>query len=176
MISDSDALLINSDVESTSSYIFSPDGSYLAYMNYDREISGQAELWAVDLSTYDRSLLGTLPIPKGSGAAMPETANLSWSQDGTKLVFEFGRNAADRAIYLAYADGSGLAKVVESAHAPTISADGNCLAYIDNKQVFILDLNEIPQTSTSPTPFPLVNLPTAKSGGDFRLDKLQWSP
>jgi Tol biopolymer transport system component len=115
-------------------------------------------------------LLGTLPIPKGSGSSVPETANLSWSQDGTKLIFEFGRNAANRAVFLAYADGSGLVKIVDSAYAPTVSADGNCLAYISSRQVFIIDL-----AATSSTPLLVADFPT-KGTGDFRLDKLQWSP
>jgi len=175
MLADSDAAQIKSSVESASGFAFSPDGSHLAYMEYNRDL-GEANLFSEDLFTREQTLLGTLPIPKGSGSSVPDTANLSWSQDGTKLIFEFGRNATARAIYLAYADGSGMLKVIESAHAPTVSADGNCLAYIRGKQVFILDLNEIPQTSNSETPFPLVDLPSSKSGGDFRLDKLQWSP
>ncbi|HNQ95046.1 MAG TPA: hypothetical protein PKH47_10255, partial [Anaerolineales bacterium] len=65
----------------------------------------------------------------------------------------------------------GLIKLVESAHAPTISSDGNCLAYISDKQVFLLDLN-----SDVPVPIVLAELPTGRSIPDFRLDKLQWKP
>jgi Tol biopolymer transport system component len=111
-------------------------------------------------------------IPKGSGSSIPDVANLSWSPDGTKLVFEFGRSAQDRVIYLANADGSGMTKVVDSAHAPAISADGNCLAYISNKHVFLIDL----ASSNSTTPLLLAELPTGRGTPDFRLDKLQWSP
>jgi len=175
MTTDSDAALINSAVESTGSYAFSPDGTFLAYMEYDRDL-GEARLYTEDLASREPTWLGTLSIPKGSGAAMPETTNLSWSQDGTKLVFEFGRNAADRAIYLAYADGSSLVKVVESAHAPTISADGHCLAYISSKQIFALDLNEISTGVNVPRSVLLADLPAGGSNGDFRLDKLQWQP
>jgi Tol biopolymer transport system component len=96
---------------------------------------------------------------------------LSWSQDGKFLVFEFGRSASDRAIYLANADGTGLVKLVDSAHAPTISSDGNCLAYISNKQAFLLDLK-----NTTATPLLIADLPAGRSTSDFRLDKLQWKP
>jgi WD40 repeat protein len=169
MPSDTEAILINPSVVGTSSYAFSPDGTHLAYMEYDREL-GEARLYTEDLTTRELALLGTLPIPKGSGSSVPETANLSWSQDGTKLIFEFGRNAANRAVFLAYADGSGLVKIVDSAYAPTVSADGNCLAYISSRQVFIIDL-----AATSSTPLLVADFPT-KGTGDFRLDKLQWSP
>jgi len=175
MLTDSDSAQIKSSVESASGFAFSPDGSHLAYMEYDRDL-GEANLFSEDLITREQTLLGILPIPKGSGSSVPETSNMSWSGDGTKLVFEFGRNAADRAIYIANADESGMVKVVEAAHAPSISADGNCLAYISNKQVFILDLNEVSLKSSLSTPFLLADLPTGRSTADFRLDKLQWQP
>lgn len=167
--------LINSYVTYDGSYAFSPDGSQLAMMEYDRD-NGEARLVSLELTTREQTVLGSFPIPKGSGSSLPETANLSWSQDGTKLVFEFGRSAQDRAIYLAYADGSGMVKVIDSAHAPTVSADGNCLAYISNKRVFVLDLNEVSPTSNSAIPLPLAELPAGRGTADFRLDKLQWRP
>lgn len=156
-------------------FAFSPDGSLLAYMEYDREV-GEARLSTQNLAKGEYRLLGTLPIPKGSGSSVPETANLNWSQDGTKLVFEFGRYAQDRAIYIANADGSGMIKVIDAAHAPSISADGNCVAYISNKQVFVLDLNKISLGSNFATPFMLADLPAGRGIADFRLDKLQWRP
>ena len=162
-------------VEDESGFAVSRDGSRLAYFEMDRSL-GEARLVAQGFSSEDKTILATLPIPKGSGSSLPDMANLSWSQDGTKLIFEFGRNAADRAVYFAYADGSGMVKVADSAHAPTVSADGNCLAYISNKQVFVLDLNDVTPTSAAPIPFLLSDLPTGRSTTDFRLDKLQWSP
>ena len=172
---DSAVALINSSVIGEGNYAFSPDGSRLAYMEYDRD-PGEARLISEDIKTRKRIVLGTFPIPKGSGATLPKTANSSWSPNGKFLVFEFGRNAADLAIYLAYSDGSGLVKVVDSAHAPTISSDGNCLAYIRDKQIFALDLNEISSRSNIVTPVLLADLPAGGSNGDFRLDKLQWQP
>jgi hypothetical protein len=77
---------------------------------------------------------------------------------------------------MANADGSGMTKVVESAHAPAISSDGNCLAYISEKQVYVLDLNEVTPTSNIPTSIFLAALPTGQGTADFRLDKLQWRP
>jgi len=170
MLADSDAVLINSTVESAGSYAFSPDGSHLAYMEFNRDL-GEAKLYSEDLMSRELTILGALPIPRGSGSSIPNVANLSWSHDGSKLIFEFGRGAADRAIYNANTNGSGMVKIVDSAHAPSISADGNCLAYINNKQVFLLDLS-----SSQFEPFFLANLPAPRGTTDFRLDQLQWQP
>jgi len=71
-------------------------------------------------------------------------------------------------------DGADPVKVADSAHAPAISADGRCLAYISNKQVFLLDLTDISLTSTTVVPVLLAELPVGRSIADFRLDKLQW--
>jgi dipeptidyl aminopeptidase/acylaminoacyl peptidase len=162
-------------VEDESSYAFSPDGSRLAFMEYHRDV-GEAQLYLLHLTTQDVVIAGSLPIPKGSGSALPETANLSWSADGQYLVFDFGRNAADRAVYLAKADGTGMIKVVDAAYAPGISADGRCLAYISNKQVFLLDLAEVAGDPTTATPVRLADLPTGRGTPNTKLDKLQWSP
>jgi Tol biopolymer transport system component len=162
-------------VEDESSYAFSPDGSRLAFMEYHRDV-GEAQLYLLHLTTQDVVIAGSLPIPKGSGSALPETANLSWSADGQYLVFDFGRNAADRAVYLAKADGTGMIKVVDAAYTPGISADGRCLAYISNKQVFLLDLAEVAGDPTTATPVRLADLPTGRGTPNTKLDKLQWSP
>jgi Tol biopolymer transport system component len=101
---------------------------------------------------------------------------LSWSADGKSLVFDFGRGANDRAIYLAHMDRTGLVKLADTAYAPAISADGKCLAYISDKQVFLLDLTGVSLTPTTITPVLLADLPTGRSIADYRLDKLQWKP
>jgi LysM repeat protein len=98
---------------------------------------------------------------------------LSWSPDGQSLVFELGRNAGDRAIYMAFLDRTELLILAESAHAPAISSDGNCLAFIKNQQVFLLDLTSVSST-VLPTPLLLADLPTGRGQADFRLDKLGW--
>ncbi|HVF24787.1 MAG TPA: LpqB family beta-propeller domain-containing protein, partial [Anaerolineales bacterium] len=174
MLDGSQTRMINDLVEDESAFAFSPDGSRLAYMAMDR-ISGIAVLMVHDVETGDGiSMPGSLPIPKGTGSSIPESANLSWSQDGKVIVFEFGRSQVDRAIYLAYVDGTKLIKLADSAHAPAISADGNCLVYISNKQVFLFDLTSISPTSTPGAPVLLAELPLGRATADFRLDKLQW--
>ncbi|MDQ3006307.1 MAG: LpqB family beta-propeller domain-containing protein, partial [Chloroflexota bacterium] len=176
MLDGSQTRMINDLVEDESAFAFSPDGSRLAYVAMDR-ISGEAILMVHDVDTGALiSMPGSLPIPKGIGSSIPESANLSWSQDGKALVFEFGRSQTDRAIYLAYVDGTELIKLADSAHAPAISADGNCLAYIRNKQVFLLDLMGISPTSIPGVPVLLAELPVGRIIADFRLDKLQWGP
>ena len=174
-LEDSQPFLLMPEVEDESGFAFSPDGSLLAYMEYDRD-QGEARLSTQKPSKGEYRVLGTLPIPQGSGSSIPDAANLSWSQDGKFLVFDFGRNAAERAIYLAHIDGTGLVKVADSAYAPTISADGKCLAYISNQQVFLLDMTTISGTSPAVTPVLLADLPTVRGMPDFRLDKLQWGP
>ncbi len=166
---------INSSVEGASSYAFSPDGSRLAYMEYNRDL-GEALLFSVDTTTREPAILGTVPIPKGSGSSVPGTANMSWSADGKFIVFDLGRGANDRVIYLAHADGTELIKVVDAGHAPAISPDGKCLAYMNNKQVFLLDLGSLSINSTTTTPLLLADLPQGRAIPNYQLDKLQWKP
>jgi len=171
----SEPFLLMPEIEGESSFAFSPDGSLLAYMEYDHE-KGEARLSTQKLSKGEYRLLGTLFIPKGSGSSVPNTANLSWSPDGQSLVFDFGRNSTDHVIYLARTNGSGLIKVADSAYAPSISADGNCLAYIRAQQVFLLDLRSVSANSTTATPILLADLPAGRGTPNFKQDKLQWSP
>jgi Tol biopolymer transport system component len=161
-------------VEDEGGYAYSHDGSRLAFIEMDRE-RGEARLVIEESSTRDRTVLGGLPIPKGSGSSIPEVANLSWSSDSAFLIFDFGRNAADRAIYLAPADGSGILKVVDTAYAPTISPDGKCLAYISEGKVFLRELAAIFSTTATPPVF-LADLPTGRGSSNSKQDKLQWSP
>ena len=164
--------LISSLVENENTFAWSPDGSSIAYFIADRTL-GEALLVLENYASREKNVLANLPIPKGSGSSIPDAANLTWSADGRFLVFEFGRGASDRAIYLARVDSTELVKLADSAHAPAISADGRCLAYIGNKQVFILDLGSTPFPST---PVFLADLPVGQAIADFRLDKLQWRP
>ena len=174
-LTDSVLTLITPSLEDESGFAFSPDGSLLAYIEHDRD-DGEARLFTADMKTGERAILGTWPIPDGSGAALPEAANLSWSPDGSFLVFDLGYFASQRAVYLVRANGSGLAQILESGYAPTISSDGRCLAFISGKQVFLLDLAETLSNSSPATPVLLANLPFGRSHADTKLDKLQWRP
>ncbi|HET6822426.1 MAG TPA: hypothetical protein VFH34_07235, partial [Anaerolineales bacterium] len=70
---------------------------------------------------------------------------------------------------------TGIIKVVESGYAPSISADGRCLAYINKKQVFLLDLSAIVDP-TAATPILLADLPAGRGTPNTKQDKLQWRP
>jgi Tol biopolymer transport system component len=167
--------LVSDRVEDEGAFAWSADGSQLAYVEMDRD-AGEARLIVTGSATKDGTVLATLPIPKGSGSSLPHIANLNWSPDGSMIVFEFGRNAVDRAIYLAFTDGRGLTKAVASAHAPAISADGNCLAYISDGQVFLMDLAIVSASSMPTTAVRLAELPAGRTVAEFQLDKLQWKP
>lgn len=167
--------MISDLVEDDGSFAWSPDGLRLAYIEMDRRL-GAANLVVHKVDTGDTAVIASIPIPKGLGSSIPSSANLSWSSDGKSLVFDFGRSASDRAVYLAYSNGTGMIKVADSAHAPAFSADGNCLAYISDKKVFLLEVSGISLTSTTAIPWFLAELPAGRSIADYRLDKLQWRP
>jgi hypothetical protein len=171
----SESRLMSTLVEDESGYAISQDGSQVAYIEMDRNM-GEARLVVKERTTNNKVVIATLPIPKGSGSSIPSSANLGWSPDGKALAFDFGRGMTDRAVYFAYEDGSGLVQMAQSAYAPTISADGKCLAYISDKKVFLIDLNGISSTSARPKPVLLAELPVGRAIADFRLDKLQWRP
>lgn len=170
-------LLISDLVAGPRSLAWSPRGNRLAYMEMDRNL-GEARLVIQDSSNTIRTVIAMLPIPKGSGSSLPQAANLSWSPDGNLLVFEFGRNSSDRAVHLAFADGSGQVLLAQSAHAPAISADGRCLAYINGREIFLLDLAAAvtPQSGTASSPVRLADLPAGRGRTDFQMDRLQWQP
>jgi len=160
--------MISAMVEDESGFAVSPDGTRLAYYEMDRNL-GEARLIIEEFATGNKTVQATASIPKGSGSSLPTSANLSWSRNGIFLTFELGRGASDRFVYLVSTDRPGPIKVADSAHTPAFSTNGDCLAYISNKQVFLLDL-----TSTNATPMFLADLPTGRSITDFQLDKLGW--
>jgi hypothetical protein len=170
----SETRMINDLVENESGFAFSPEGSRLAFVEMDRNL-GEAHLVVEDIATGSKVVLASLPIPRGSGSSIPAVANLSWSADGTFVVFDFGTSASSRAVYLGHTDGTSLVTLVESAYAPTISTDRRCLAYISDQKVFLLDLANISATPTTAPVF-LADLPAGRSIAGFQLDKLQWRP
>ena len=166
----SETRLINPFVENESSFAFSLDGSQLAYMEYHHDI-GEAQLWIENLTTHNATMLGKFPIAKGSGSSVPATANMSWSADGKSIVFDVGLGANDRVIYLAHTDDTDLTKIVDSGYAPAISNDGKCLAYMNDKQLFLLDL-----TAASSSSVFVADIPAGRGSPNYQLNKIQWQP
>jgi DNA-directed RNA polymerase specialized sigma24 family protein len=69
----------------------------------------------------------------------------------------------------------GRRPVVEAGYAPAISSDGKCLAYMNNKQLFLLDMTAI-SNSVATTPMLLGDLPARRGDPNYQLDKLIWQP
>src|SRR4030095_11714898 len=74
----SQTAMISDLVEDEGSFAWSPDGLRLAYIEMDRSL-GEATLVVYKVDKGDRVVIASLPIPKGSGASIPNSANLSWS-------------------------------------------------------------------------------------------------
>ncbi len=165
-----EAMLINPLVENESGFAFSPDGSQLAYMEYHHDL-GEAQLWIENLTAHNATMLGTFPIAKGSGSSVPATANMSWSADEKSIVFDVGHGANDRVIYIAHTDDMDLTKIVDAGYAPAISNDGNCLVYMNDKQLFLLDLTETSSSSVF-----LADIPAGRGSPNYQLNKIQWQP
>ncbi len=152
-----------------SSFAWSPDGSRLAYIEMDQDL-GEARLVVEEIDNGNKAVIERWSISKG---AFPLAKNLSWPSDGKNLVFQFTDDEPnpDSAIYLIRADGSGMVKLADKAYAPTISADGRCLAYISNDHVFVMDLHSASLASVLMADLPVRQETTLKP-----VAKLQWSP
>ena len=67
----------------------------------------------------------------------------SWSPDGTRLAFVSGRSG-DEEIYVARADGTGVARLTRSAGpdlSPTWSSDGRRLAFSRKAEIWTMNAN-----------------------------------
>lgn len=69
-----------------------------------------------------------------------------------------------------------MVRVVDAAYAPSISADGKCLAYISENEVLLTDLNQISAGFATNTTISIGKLPTGRGTPNFKQDKLQWNP
>ena len=80
LVDGSQSRIISDFVEDESSFAWSPDGSRLAYIEMDRDL-GESRLVIETVATGGKVTAARLPIPKGSGSSIPDSANLNWSLD-----------------------------------------------------------------------------------------------
>jgi Tol biopolymer transport system component len=158
---------------SPTGFSWSPDGARLAYTQVDWEMR-ETRLIIDDQGS--ESVIAALPFQNSVPGPTVSSANLSWSPDGKFLVFEVGGDDSNSSIYLAYADGTGLIKLVEAGHEPAISADGNCLAYIQDQQVYLLNLTQLSLPMTDAESVWLAELPPGRGTRYVELERLQWRP
>ena len=165
--------LVSSKTHLSKAFAVSRDGSQLAYMEDDFE-KKEAQLIVENDSDAKKTVVATIPFTQGGGSK--SLWSLQWSPDGKYLVLAY-----DHDIYIAHADGSGMSKLIEAAYAPSISADGQWLAYISTTnenptpQLQLLSLKDALAPSPSMVIIPLVNLPIS-SGADRQLDEIRWQP
>ncbi|HET9914481.1 MAG TPA: hypothetical protein VFQ13_21475, partial [Anaerolineales bacterium] len=153
-------------LQAENSFAWSPNGSHLAYFEV---LDTMVRLVVERADGTHQVTIASLPIEETSGTS--GSINLSWTPDGKGLVLQLADETLNPSIYLAHTDGTGLIKVADSASAPTVSADGRCLAYISNDQVFLMDLTNIGSAS----PVWMADLPPGQQNTN-RADKLQWQP
>jgi Tol biopolymer transport system component len=124
--------------EPASSYpVWSPDGQSVYYFGVFRDGADDAPGLARTNAdgTGDGFLVGDLILDEVEGGA----AGLSWSPDGTRLVFAGTSEAGHSAVYVVRANGAGLTELVGSNDQrfawPTWSPDGSRIAFVAGTRV-----------------------------------------
>ena len=124
--------------EPASSYpVWSPDGQSVYFFGVFRDGADDAPGLARTNAdgTGDGFLVGDLILDEVEGGA----AGLSWSPDGTRLVFAGTSEAGHSAVYVVRADGAGLTELVGSDDQryawPTWSPDGSRIAFVAGTRV-----------------------------------------
>jgi TolB protein len=114
-------VLIDQEFSHVDDLAWSPDGSRLAF---DEKYGG---IWIVGV---DGS--GLTEVPNGSAPR--------WSPTGSRLAFQLRPQAAG-GIWVIKADGSGRREVAAVGRDPVWSPDGSRIAYLDERSLYVADLD-----------------------------------
>jgi TolB protein len=144
-------VLIDQEFSHVDDLAWSPDGSRLAF---DEKYGG---IWIVGV---DGS--GLTEVPNGSAPR--------WSPTGSRLAFQLRPQAAG-GIWVIKADGSGRREVAAVGRDPVWSPDGSRIAYLDERSLYVADLDgtHVRKLGTleppgRPTPVAWNPLPLSASG------------
>ena len=105
-------------------FAWSPDGSRIVFAS-DRE--GSSDLWLVNVDGSRLTNLTGRHDVHPAGWAIPSTAELSWSPDGTRIAFA----AHNQGIQVISADGSELVRLSQLHAASLEDQEGNVTGTID---------------------------------------------
>jgi Tol biopolymer transport system component len=130
---------------------WAPDGTRIAYVQYDYD----QESWTLNVINHDGS--GRTRVPTTS-----DVARLSWSPDGSQLVYQAGYDE----LYLTRLDGSA-PTVLGTGRNPAWSPDGTSITYFD--------ACDVRQTTLDGQNVRLVDLKSVSARCDYGGD-LEWSP
>jgi Tol biopolymer transport system component len=152
----SNPVRITNNTLTEASAAWSPDGSKIAFV--DISVGASAGIYVINANGN-----GLTKLLAGTASAYP--SSLLWSQDGTKIIYNWWENSSPQ-LYVMNADGSNPTKLGSGAGGDylTMSPDGKKLAFFRDNDIFTVNadgsgLAQITNSSavdTSPAwqPFP----------------------
>jgi Tol biopolymer transport system component len=123
--------------------IWSPDGKKIMF-------AGGNTLYAIDDNGLEQRQLIDMPRNEGTDPlkfSLESIDDLSFSPDGSKIIFSYGGIVSDRQIYEANSDGSNLQKLTNgsSNSAPYWSPNGAKIVFVSkrdgNSEIYVMNTN-----------------------------------